>query len=177
MKRLALLFVCLICISAYSIAQNSTIAYNLLASTFSPINIEYNYIASNKISVYANVKYNPISFNNRKYIILSQGVKYWLWHQNAGFFYGFGGNYSKYNIELKRWRYQGYSVGMGCLAGYSKIINYKTNVEISAGLGIYYINNDQFLKGLCGDFERSNSKLCIAPYQLSISIVRIINIR
>ncbi len=176
MKRSILVIIFTVALCRLSTGQNISIGYNLAGSIISPLNIESNYGISSKVSLYSDIQYNPLSMNSRRFISISPGIKIWKWHINAGFYYGMGFNYSKYNLQLKKWRYQGEAYGFGLLYGYSKIINYKTNIQLSAGIGAYLIKNDQFEKGKCGDYQQSNSSLKVLPYQISISLVRIIKL-
>ena len=129
--------------------------------------------------------YNPWTLdadNNMKvkHWLVSPEVRYWLCNSFQGHFLGLNANYTIYNIgalpinELKDSRIEGWAVGAGLTYGYAFPIARRWNLELTAGLGLWYTSYDQYQSRKCGLFQQEVDKFVFAPTTLGVSFVYMI---
>ena len=143
--------------------------------------------------------YNPWTLqreNNHKakHWLVSPEVRYWFCESFHGHFIGVNGNFTQYNISgmalpktfvefcsnapknenFKSARIDGWAVGAGITYGYQFILSRRWNLELTAGLGIWYTEYDRFESRKCGLFEQAVRKHAFGPTSLGVSFIYLI---
>lgn len=104
--------------------------------------------------------------------------RHWFCERYNGHFIGGNAFYSAYNISGhtlpllfdKEYRYEGYASGVVVTYGYSFILSPKWNLELNAGVGVAYMEYDQFDCKLCSFPLKSESKVYFGPARLGVTL-------
>ncbi|MGI6073264.1 MAG: DUF3575 domain-containing protein [Fermentimonas sp.] len=147
---------CLVSISAKSVAQDWAFKMNLpYLMTTSP-NVGGEIALDNNFSLELNLGFNPFKFGDNKkfqhYVVWPE-LRYWLDDTFKENFFGLhfvGGIYdlSGWDLgidklkNLKTHNYKGNALGIGLSYGYFWNINYNLGIELTAGLGYARFNYD-----------------------------------
>ena len=143
--------------------------------------------------------YNPWTLNSAKNLkakhwLVSPEVRYWFCESFHGHFIGLNANYAQFNIsgmpvskcflefrssaaqegDSKKARLNGWTVGAGVTYGYQFILSRRWNLELTAGVGIWYTEYDRFESRKCGMFEQAVRKHAFGPTSLGISFIYLI---
>ena len=71
-------------------------------------------------------------------------------------------------------RNSGWAVGAGVTYGYQFILSRRWNLELTAGLGLWYTEYDCFESRKCGIFEQAVRKHAFGPTSLGVSFIYLI---
>ena len=144
--------------------------------------------------------YNPWTLNAEKNMklkhwLVSPGFRYWFCNSFQGHFIGINGNFTQYNIgslpfsmpslflpltegaakpDLQNSRIEGWAVGAGLTYGYAFPIARRWNLELTAGLGWWYTEYDQFENRKCGLFQQSARQHALGLSTLGVSFIYMI---
>ena len=143
--------------------------------------------------------YNPWTLKRdtnlkAKHWMVTPEVRYWFCESFHGHFIGVNSTYAQYNIsgmpipkcfvefrstapkgeQFKNARINGWAVGAGVTYGYQFILSGRWNLELTAGLGIWYTEYDRFESRNCGMFEQSVRKHAFGPTSLGVSFIYLI---
>ena len=143
--------------------------------------------------------YNPWTLDQAtnhkaKHWLVSPEVRYWFCESFNGHFIGVNGNYAQFNIsgmpipkaffefrstapaneKFNNARINGWSVAAGVTYGYQFILSRRWNLELTAGLGLWYTEYDRFESRKCGLFEQAVRKHAFGPTSVGVSFIYLI---
>ena len=180
-------------------AQKLAVKSNLLYWTTATPNIGVEVALADRWTLEVAGGYNPWTFNKEKNLkakhwLVSPEVRYWFCENFHGHFIGINGNYAQFNISgmpipkafyefrssasnegsYKQARINGWAVGAGVTYGYQFILSRRWNLELTAGLGVWYTEYDRFESRKCGLFEQAVRKHAFGPTSLGVSFIYLI---
>ena len=106
--------------------------------------------------------------------------RYWFCERFNGHFVGANLFYNQFNISGKEipfvdfkkdYRYEGYAAGLGINYGYQFMLGKRWGIELSAGVGVAYMDYDVFPCTLCSGVIESKTKYYFGPTHASASLV------
>ena len=144
--------------------------------------------------------YNPWNLNAEKntklkHWLVSPEFRYWFCNSFQGHFIGINGNFTQYNIgslpfampslflnltgdaampDLQNCRIEGWAAGTGLTYGYAFPIARRWNMELTAGIGWWYSEYDQFENRKCGLFQQRVQKHALGLTTLGVSFIYMI---
>lgn len=182
-----------------SYAQKVAVKSNLLYWATATPNIGAEVALADRWTLEVAGGYNPWTFNSEKnqkikHWMISPEARYWFCESFHGHFIGVNANYAQYNIgampipklfvefrstapkneNFKNSRINGWAVGAGITYGYQFIIAPRWNLELTAGLGIWYTEYDRYESRKCGLFEQAVRKHAFGPTSLGVSFIYMI---
>ena len=180
-------------------AQKVAVKSNLLYWATATPNVGVEAALAERWTLEVSGGYNPWTFDGKsnlkaKHWLVSPEVRYWFCESFHGHFLGVNGNYAQYNISgmpipkvfcefgstapknenFKDARVAGWAVGAGLTYGYQFILSRRWNLELTAGLGVWYTEYDRFESRKCGLFEQSVHKYAFGPTSLGLSFIYLI---
>lgn len=180
-------------------AQKVAVKSNLLYLATATPNVGVEVALADRWTLEVAGGYNPWTFNREnnlkaKHWLVSPEVRYWFCESFHGHFIGVNGNYAQFNISgmpipklfwefrstastkenFKKARINGWTVGAGITYGYQFILSGRWNLELTAGLGIWYTEYDRFENRNCGMFEQAVRKHAFGPTSVGVSFIYLI---
>lgn len=146
------------------------------------VNAEVSYGLSRHWSLNARAAYNPFTYNEggdrqmqHRLFNVSVGARYWLWHNNSGWFAGSFLKYSVYNYGgvVSRKSEEGHFYGTSLYAGYAIMLSPTLNIEIGGGIAAGVKQYTMYDCPNCGDVVSRGTAASIIPDNLLVQLVYI----
>lgn len=168
------LFLALGCKVAHG--QNVALKTNLLYWATTTTNLGIEVAVSPKVTLNADVAYNPWTFNDDKMmhlLLVQPEVRYWLCEKFEGHFLGVHLHGAQYYGGFNDKRYDGYLVGGGFTYGYDWILSPHWNLETVVGVGYARLWYKQSPRIPCIKCVKDKTKDYFGPTKLSVAFVYI----
>lgn len=175
MKLLILIIACFYGCCLYG--QRHSVSTNGISWGTLSLNAEYSARIGNKQSVHVPFSWNPWTFDGNKkmkHFTVSPQWRYWTREAYLGHFLGVNLIGSRYNVSLKKYRFEGWAYGAGASWGYAWLLNKRLNLEVQAGIGVVRTDYKRLDCGTCGDYLSKESKWFLMPNRLAISLVYVL---
>jgi len=175
MRLTATLFLLLLCICAK--AQNVTISTNALDyANLGTLNAEVGVAAGRHLSLSAEARYNPWSWNavQNRQRTFAAGFRWWPWTIWSGWWFSFKGQWREYNANLLSGdgrTEEGWAAGGGFSIGYALMLSRHFNLDFGAGFWAGGKSYTTYACPQCGRILESGKKAFVGPNDLHASIV------
>lgn len=182
MSKRGLLVIVMLCLATSSFAQRWSIGTNVIDwLNFGTINAEGSVAVARHITVNAEYKYNPWTFNSgnrdaqlqNRHHTAKVGVRWWPWHIYSGWWFGAAGQYQEYNRGgiLSAKTEEGDAFGLDLSAGYTLMLHRSFNMEFGIGAWGGYTAYTQYECTKCGRITDGGSKWFILPNEVTVGLV------
>lgn len=182
MKRTLITVILALLCSLSASAQKWSVSTNILDwAYFGTLNVQGSVAVQRYLTVNAELKYNPWTFNNadpstminQKQITADAGIRYWPWHIYSGWWFGFKLQYQQYNMGglFHDWCEEGDAFGGGLSAGYTLMLHKHLNIEFSAGAWGGYSLFTRYSCPKCGRIMDSGGKGFVMPNDVAVALV------
>ena len=182
MNRRIILIVLLSIAPLLCSAQKWSVATNAADwLAFGTVNANASVAAARHLTVNAEARYNPWTFNANdpstqlqyRHQTYALGVRWWPWYVYSGWWMGFQGQYQEYNRGgiVSRETEEGDAFGLVVSGGYTMMLHEHLNLEFGAALWGGYTLYTAYSCPKCGRVTDSGSKWFILPSSIIASLV------
>ena len=148
---------------------------------FGTINAEGSVAVARYVTVNAEYKFNPWTFNsgnrdtqlqNRQHTA-KVGVRWWPWHIYSGWWFGSNLQYQEYNRGgvTSRKAEEGDAFGLDLSAGYTLMLHKHFNLEFGIGAWGGYTAFTEYECTRCGKIINGGSKWFVLPNEITVGVV------
>ncbi len=183
-RKICIVAVFLSCFCLYSnniYPQRMAVATNLLGYlNFGTLNAQLEYGITQHFSIYIQGKYNPFEYEynegekqiNNKQAALSLGGRYWLWHNNSGWYFSGQMNFVNFNRGgiVSQDTYEGDAYGITLGAGYALMISKRINMDFGAGFMGGVADYVKYACPSCGRILDKDKKLFMSPNNVMVQL-------
>ncbi len=183
-RKICMVAVSLSCFFLYSsniYSQRLAVATNLLGYlNFGTMNAQLELGITQHFSLYIQGKYNPFEYKykentrqiNNRQAAISLGGRYWLWHNNSGWYFSGQMGFVNYNRGgiLSQDTYEGDAYGVTLGAGYALMISKRINMDFGAGVMGGFADYVKYACPSCGRITDKDKKLFIAPNNIMVQL-------
>ncbi|WP_321332222.1 DUF3575 domain-containing protein [uncultured Bacteroides sp.] len=154
-------------------------------AVFSP-NLSLEFSLGGRLSLDVSGHYNPLGsqqdMHRWKHWIAQPELRLWRCRPFAGSFWGLHLLAGEYNIAdtdlplglykgTKRWRYEGFVMGVGLSYGHQWILSPHWGLEAELGAGFVRAGYDRYRCAHCGELLGSGHKNYLGPTRVALSVV------
>lgn len=180
--RLFILTIFLLNIELNCHAQKWSIGTNVIDwLNFGTINAEGSVAVARHVTINAEYKYNPWTFNSgnrdsqlqNRHHTAKLGVRWWPWHIYSGWWIGSSMQYQEYNrggVTSKKAE-EGDAFGIDLSAGYTLMLHKNLNMEFGVGAWTGHTAYTEYECTKCGRISSSGSKWFILPNEITLGLV------
>ena len=115
--------------------------------------------------------------NNVEVVGVSPRFRYWISGRPfTQVFVGVGAQFSNYDIEWSRWKYQGNSISAGLEVGYAFNLSQRFNIELSGGTDLMHYSHKEYrISDKYANYdEKANANGVIFCPRIELSLVYVI---
>jgi putative salt-induced outer membrane protein YdiY len=157
-------------------AQFYSLSTNALGLATGNINMELSMSFNRKWSFHAPVQYNPFVLSNNRQIrnlTIQPGVRYWMRETYVGSFIGIQSTVSRFHVGdiWNKYRYDGFTAGLGASFGKTYMINPRLNFEWELGAGVFWASYDKYRCKKCGLKIGKQNGMYILPTRIAANLV------
>ena len=170
-------------------SQILAVKSDLLTGALSSPNFGVEVKLSNRLTLEAGFHYNPFPAGGDKrwkHWFVQPELRYWMCQPFGGHFFGAHLLYGVYNVGgmklplglfkgVRSSRYEGDFMGLGVSYGYLFILAPRWSIETSVGVGFLHTGYERYRCLHCGEQTGGEHKNFIAPTQVAVSLVYLIN--
>ncbi|MGL5683916.1 MAG: DUF3575 domain-containing protein [Marinifilaceae bacterium] len=187
MRRILIILLLLILTPTIGLIGQVGVKTNVLGDAFRLPNLGAEISLNRKMSIDANITYNPWKFSHNKQLklfLVRPEYRYWLCDVFNGHFFGahlMGGMYNVMGVkppfalwsDMKHYRYKGHLWGAGLTYGYQFILSEHWNAEAAVGFGYAYVTYKKYPCKSCPELIEKSHKNYLGPTKAAISLIYI----
>lgn len=186
MKKIILLFFCMMAIHGLSHAQSVGVKTNIAHwVAYATPNAGLEFALGRQYTLEMTGGYNWFAFSDTKtarHWIVQPELRYWLCESYNGHFFGLHALGGEFNVggldipvgrlkNLKEYRYEGTALGAGLSYGYQWPIAKRWNFELNLGAGYILLDYDKYPCTKCGEKVGSNKYNYFGVTKAAVSLI------